>query len=95
MRFEYTTVRGFQKAGSRTSIGYQYNDKYIKNYTLNGAGTLNYSKKYLQLTLKYIAAKVILNELIHEFGIDHPKVNQYKYKIDKLIDEKKAARRYN
>lgn len=56
---------------------------------------MNYSKKYLQLTLKYIAAKVILNELIHEFGIDHPKVNQYKYKIDKLIDEKNAARRYN
>lgn len=48
---------------------------------------MNYSKKYLKLTLKYIAAKVILNELIHEFGIDHPKVIQYKYKIDKLVDE--------
>lgn len=48
---------------------------------------MNYSKKYLKLTLKYIAAKGILNELINEFGIDHPKVNQYKYKIDKLVDE--------
>jgi len=48
---------------------------------------VNYSKEYLKLTLKYITARVRLNELIQEFGPEHPKVNQYKYKIDKLVDE--------
>lgn len=45
------------------------------------------SPNYLKLHVRIIKSRIILNQLVHEFGLDHPKVLQYSRKMDKLVTQ--------
>ncbi|WP_072917698.1 aspartyl-phosphate phosphatase Spo0E family protein [Desulforamulus aeronauticus] len=42
---------------------------------------------YSQLYLRMIRSRMILDQLVHEFGFNHPKVISYSQKMDQLVTE--------
>lgn len=54
-----------------------------------------YSKSsYTQLYIKMVRSRITLEQLVHEFGLHHPKVISYSQEMDRLVNELQKKKQF-